>query len=83
VAQLAGLPRAVTERAADLMAELERTTGRAVHTGQERAMQLALFPETSPLIDELSALDIASMSPLEAISKLYEWQQRYGKKAEA
>ena len=82
VAQLAGLPRAVTERAADLMAELERTTGRAVHTGQERAMQLALFPETSPLIDELSALDIASMSPLEAISKLYEWQQRYGKKDE-
>ena len=82
VAQLAGLPRAVTERARALLAELERTTGRAVHTGHERAAQLMLFPETNPLIDELSKLDIPAMSPLEAISKLYEWQQRYAKKDE-
>ncbi|GAB4452744.1 MAG: DNA mismatch repair protein MutS [Anaerolineae bacterium] len=83
VAQLAGLPRAVTERAKDLLAELERTTGRAVHTGHEQAAQLALFPETSPLVEELARLDIATMSPLEAISKLYEWQRRFVKKDEA
>ncbi len=82
VAELAGLPRTVTERAGEIMEELERTTGRAVHTGREQAAQLALFPETSPLVDELSALDIATMSPLEAINKLYEWQQRFGKQSE-
>ncbi|MBN1284340.1 MAG: DNA mismatch repair protein MutS [Anaerolineae bacterium] len=78
VARLAGLPRVVTERADEIMEELERTTGRAVHTGREQVAQMALFPETSPLVAELSALDVAAMSPLEAINKLYEWQQRFG-----
>ncbi len=78
VAQLAGLPRVVTERAADILEELERTTGRAVHTGREQVQQLALFPETSPLLEELNALDVAAMSPLEALNTLYAWQRRFG-----
>ena len=40
--------------------------------------QAALFPESSPLLDELKELDVTSMTPLEAINKLYEWQRRYG-----
>jgi DNA mismatch repair protein MutS len=28
-------------------------------------------------LDELEALDVNSMSPLEAINKLYEWKRRY------
>jgi hypothetical protein len=39
---------------------------------------MALFPESSPILDELKKLDVNSMSPLEAINKLYEWQRRYG-----
>ena len=39
--------------------------------------QMALFPEASPMLKELEALDVSSMTPLEAINKLYEWQRRY------
>jgi DNA mismatch repair protein MutS len=38
---------------------------------------LSLFgPETNPLIDEIKALDVDSLSPLEALNKLYELKQR-------
>jgi DNA mismatch repair protein MutS len=43
---------------------------------------MALFPESSPILDELKKLDVNSMSPLEAINKLYEWQRRYGENSE-
>jgi DNA mismatch repair ATPase MutS len=36
---------------------------------------LALFPETSPIIEKLRKLDIESMTPLEALNKLFELQQ--------
>ncbi len=79
VAQLAGLPPAVTKRAADLLRELELRAPQAVRgpshlrTGQ----QMALFPESSPLLDELEALDVTNMTPLDAINKLYEWRRRF------
>ena len=37
-----------------------------------------LGPDTHPLIDELIALDVDSLSPLEALNKLYEIKQRAG-----
>jgi DNA mismatch repair protein MutS len=43
------------------------------------AQQAALFPETSPLLDELRQIDINSMSPIEALNKLFEWQKKYTK----
>ena len=43
------------------------------------AQQAALFPETSPLIDELEDLDVNSLSPIEALNKLFEWQKKYTK----
>ena len=42
------------------------------------AQQAALFPESSPLLEELKQLDVTGMTPLEALNKLYEWQRRYG-----
>ena len=45
------------------------------------AQQMALFPAASPLLDELAALDVTTMTPLEAINKLYEWQRKYGGKS--
>jgi DNA mismatch repair protein MutS len=77
VAQLAGLPRPVILRADEIMAELEKSSGRAVKINPVAAQQAALFPETNPLIDELKAVDINSLSPLEAINKLYEWQKKF------
>jgi len=77
VAQLAGLPKPVITRAGEIMAELEKTTGRAVKINPHAVQQIALFPETNPLLDELKKLDINSLSPIEALNKLYEWKNKF------
>jgi DNA mismatch repair protein MutS len=38
---------------------------------------MALFPDSSPLLDELTGLDITNLTPLDAINKLYEWKRRF------
>jgi len=76
VAQLAGLPRAVINRAQEILAELEREGARSlVPSGYAgpTAQQLSLFSaEPHPVIEALRQLDANSLTPLEAISKLYE-----------
>jgi DNA mismatch repair protein MutS len=79
VAQLAGLPSPVIQRASEIMAELEKTSGRAVKINPHAAQQVMLFPESSPLLNELEALDVNSLSPIEALNKLFEWQRKYRK----
>jgi DNA mismatch repair protein MutS len=79
VAQLAGLPSPVIQRASEIMTELEKTSGRAVRIDPHAAQQIMLFPETSPLLDELRELDINSLSPIEALNKLFEWQRKFTK----
>jgi DNA mismatch repair protein MutS len=81
VAQLAGLPRPVIGRAQEIMEQLEASGGRAVHLDETQARQMALFPESNPLVDELKALDLNGLSPMEALSKLFEWQARFGSSA--
>jgi DNA mismatch repair protein MutS len=39
--------------------------------------QLALFPETNPLVDELKTLDVNTLSPIEALNKIFEWKKRF------
>ena len=77
VAQLAGLPRPVIQRATEIMRDLEKSSGQAVRINPHAAQQVALFPETNPLLDELGDLDMNSLSPIEALNKLYEWQRHY------
>ena len=79
VAQLAGLPSPVIQRANEIMLELEKTSGRAVKIDPYAARQAALFPETNPLLDEIEKLDVNSLSPIEALNKLFEWQKRFAK----
>jgi DNA mismatch repair protein MutS len=38
-----------------------------------------LFPESSPLLEELKSVDVNSLSPIEALNKLFEWQRKYAK----
>jgi len=79
VAQLAGLPRSVIHRAEEVLAELEDGRGqKAKARGLRRAepAQLPLFAPASPLLDELAELDVDSMTPLEALNKLYELKQK-------
>ncbi len=73
VAQLAGLPKLVIARAQEVLAELESKSPRrsSVSAGKS-ALQIPLFAKGSALADEIARLDIDSLSPLEAITKLYE-----------
>ncbi len=77
VGQLAGLPRPVVTRAGEILRTLEASSGKAVKINPDSPRQLALFPETNPLLDELKSLDMNTLSPIEALNKLYEWQRRY------
>ena len=70
VAQLAGMPPSVTARAWDLLSELEQDGPRAT------PRQRPLFTVNDPVMDELKRLDVSSMTPLEAINKLYRLQQQ-------
>jgi DNA mismatch repair protein MutS len=81
VAQIAGIPKAVVDRANEILEELEGNAD--FREKRERArqsfagVQLSfLGPETDPLLDELKTLDVDSLSPLEALNKLYELKQR-------
>jgi len=40
--------------------------------GKEVVPQLSLFGQKPPLLEELEKLDINSLTPLEALTKLYE-----------
>ena len=77
VAQLAGLPRPVIIRAGEILRQLELSSGKAASINPQAAQQLALFPETNPLLDELEMLDINTLSPIEALNKLFEWQKKF------
>ena len=85
VAQLAGLPRDVVNRANEILKDLEAhaPTAAVEPSPYTPSQQMALFPETSPILDELEQLDVNAMSPLEAINKLYEWKRRYSDGKEA
>jgi DNA mismatch repair protein MutS len=73
VAQLAGLPKSVIVRAQEVLAELESHASKKVNVTRRKAsLQIPLFSKGSLLADEINQLDIDSMSPLEAITKLYE-----------
>jgi DNA mismatch repair protein MutS len=79
VAQLAGLPRDVIIRAGEILKDLERhaPTAAVEPSRLSSGQQIALFPESSPFLDELAELDVNGLTPLQAINKLYEWKQRY------
>ena len=78
VAQLAGVPRPVINRAEELLAQLESGEFRP-GTPAPHPHQPVLFAAEHPVVGRLQELDIPAMTPLEAINKLYELQ-RQGRK---
>jgi len=83
VARLAGVPKAVTRRAEELLTELEKgraargsgRTGRASRQLRE-TLQPSLFAEPDGLNQEIAALDVLAMTPMEALNRLFELQRR-------
>jgi len=83
VARLAGLPPAVIERAGEILAELEegqRDGGPAPETRirtEKQELQLTLFELANhPAVAALRELDVAAMSPLEALNALDRLQKQ-------
>ena len=77
VAQLAGIPRSVVDRARQLLVQLEEGSGDfALQRPRDSHQQLSFFdaPE-NPALGALRSLEIDSLSPLEALTKLYELQK--------
>lgn len=83
VGQLAGLPRTVIQRASEILKQLEASSGQAIQIDSQVPRQMALFPATNPLLNELGELDVNTLSPIEAINLLYEWQRRFLQDGEA
>jgi DNA mismatch repair protein MutS len=86
VARLAGLPEPVLERAAEVLHELEseRTVEhlRPARGRPRRAdpAQIALFapPAPHPVVEALRALDLETLTPLEALNRIAEWKRQCG-----
>jgi len=78
VAQLAGLPRPVIARAREILEQLETAKARAgAHARRaDQRSQLPLFGREDGLRKELSALEVDGMTPLEAMTKLYELAEK-------
>lgn len=81
VAQLAGLPRSVVRRAEEILTGLENGTiqkskGNKLLSSHPTSLQMPLFGSTPPVIEELRNMDVDSVTPLEAITKLYELQKK-------
>jgi DNA mismatch repair protein MutS len=82
VAQIAGIPKAVISRANEVLEELEGNADFQEKKARLRdafsgGVQLSfLGSETHPLIEELKAMEVDQLSPLEALNKLYELKQK-------
>lgn len=82
VAQMAGMPRRVISRAKDVLQQLEQTktneqlSAKAKEVANDTAMQLSFFQLDDPVLeqirDEITQIDINSLTPVEALMKLNE-----------
>ena len=77
VAQMAGIPRPIISRANEILKQLQESSGSAVKIEAQPSTQMALFPETNPLLEELKQIDLNTIPPLEALNILYEWQRKF------
>ena len=78
VARLAGLPSTIINRAWEVLRDLEDKGSELIslEDNDSGGIQLSLLAEIPEYIKELQLLDVMSMTPLEAITKLYELQRR-------
>lgn len=91
VAELAGIPKAIVRRATEVLLELEsNATGFSERDHRRAALrrpgpeaqttvQLTMFGADNPALTELKSLDVESLTPIEALTKLFELQKKAGK----
>jgi DNA mismatch repair protein MutS len=83
VAKIAGLPKSVIHRAQEVLSDLESNDLKAYKINRRKSeltqtskpSQISLFGQKPEVVLKLEQLDINSMSPIEALNKLYELQK--------
>ena len=92
VAEIAGMPRSIVKRANVILKQLESDNAQVGTVGKPTAeiaasregMQLSFFQLDDPVLeqirDEVTALDINNLTPLEALNKLSEIKRLVGGK---
>ena len=78
VAQLAGLPKSVINRAKEILENMESSYNDEPISlpNTPPNQKIPLMSHYSQLIDEILDLDISEMTPIQAINKLYEFQSK-------
>ncbi|HWR43073.1 DNA mismatch repair protein MutS [Sporomusa sp.] len=83
VAQLAGLPKRIIERAQQVLQELEQCKANidhipltAKHQGSKQNAVATVSLFSSSIADELLAIDVMTLTPLEALNTLYKLQNK-------
>jgi len=75
VARLAGIPSLVIQRANELLIELQNGLKHAENIDFPETSPMPLFQLNHPVLEELEKIDLNSISPLDALNKLYAWQK--------
>ena len=86
VAQLSGMPKSIVERAKIILADLEgkqtNKAGALQSVAQREGMQLSFFQLDDPVLEqirnEVKALDINNITPIDALNKLSEIKKLVG-----
>lgn len=84
VAKMAGMPQVVILRAQKMLKQLEKGHSKETNLGElEEEMQLSFFNLDDPLLEniknEIAALDINTLTPVEALMKLNEIKKMLSK----
>ncbi len=87
VAQLAGMPKSIVERAKTILSDLEgkqtNKAGALQSVSQREGLQLSFFQLDDPVLeqvrDEVKALDINTLTPIDALNKLAEIKKLVGR----
>ena len=84
VAALAGLPSEIIDRSREILVTLEKNEVLEFKMiNKEKAppqVQLPLFPLVqSDILNEIKTINLIALTPLEALNRIYEWQQKLQK----
>ena len=80
VGHMAGLPKAVHERAPEILGQLEASRAAVPDSltdliqapAPDQTVQSTLFLEKHPALQALRQLDVNSLSPMEVVNRLYD-----------
>ncbi|HEX4320577.1 MAG TPA: DNA mismatch repair protein MutS [Acidobacteriaceae bacterium] len=82
VAKLAGLPKAVLERARHILRQHEKQERRSVQVETAEPIQMTIFtPLSQRIVDRIAETDINSLTPLQALNLLEELKSELGETA--